>query len=281
MTEDIYFLDEGQVKITAASVGISRQRWTGINENEIENDNYIDLMKSKRFDHLPIISSNGNILEYFKTKNPNNFSSVKRHIISYDDVIPLDTNIKDVIDKFSSTKRTFYFLTFHKNISGLITLGNLNCRQVQVFVFNLICELERELGDFINDKLNDIEIENWVKSKSKKPKDKYSMMIKSFKKLASVDLENQLTEHFYFVNFLNLINERKLFKKMNYSEDEWKDYDMNDINEIRKRVAHPTKSSLDKDNNIYKLKERLNKIDDLIFRLTTLKRTAAINNTYT
>jgi len=168
MTEDIYFLDEGQVKITVASVGISRQRWTGINENEIENDNYIDLMKSKRFDHLPIISSNGNILEYFKTKNPNNFSSVKRHIISYDDVIPLDTNIKDVIDKFSSTKRTFYFLTFHKNVSGLITLGNLNCRQVQVFVFNLICELERELGDFINDKLNDIEIENWVKSKSKK-----------------------------------------------------------------------------------------------------------------
>lgn len=107
------------------------------------------------------------------------------------------------------------------------------------------------------------------------------MMIKSFNKLASVDLENQLTEHFYFVDFLNLINELKLFKKMNYSEDEWKDYDMNDINEIRKRVAHPTKSLLDKDNNIYKLKERLNKIDDLIFRLTTLKRTVATNNTNT
>jgi len=106
-------------------------------------------------------------------------------------------------------------------------------------------------------------------------------MIKSFNKLASVDLENQLTEHFYFVDFLNLINELKLFKKMNYSEDEWKDYDMNDINEIRKRVAHPTKSLLDKDNNIYKLKERLNKIDDLIFRLTTLKRTVATNNTNT
>jgi hypothetical protein len=66
MTEDIYFLDAGQVKITAASVGISKKRWTAINENEITTNNYVDLMKSNRFDHLPIISDNDSVFFYFK-----------------------------------------------------------------------------------------------------------------------------------------------------------------------------------------------------------------------
>ena len=38
MIEDIFFQDEGQVKITAASVGISRLRWTSVKESEINSN---------------------------------------------------------------------------------------------------------------------------------------------------------------------------------------------------------------------------------------------------
>lgn len=38
MIEDFFYLDEGQIKITAASVGIGSKRWTSINESEITDE---------------------------------------------------------------------------------------------------------------------------------------------------------------------------------------------------------------------------------------------------
>ncbi len=274
MIEDIYFLDEGQVRIIAASVGISRQRWTYVKEEEISNNKQKEkeLMKENRFDHLPIVPTNGIITEYFKTSKPNDFTEINRNPINYEDVIPLDTNIKDIIDKFASNSRTFYFLTFHKKISGLITLGNLNCKQVQIYIFSLICEVERELADFLNIYQTNEQIKDWIKSKAskEKPKDKYQSMLKSYEDLLKSELENHLTEHFFLVDFFNIITDRKLYDKLSFSRAKWKD--LSSINELRIRIAHPTKSLLDQNNDIVKLKERLNKIDDLTFRLTTLRK---------
>ena len=275
MIEDIYYLDEGQVRITAASVGISKQRWISVKEEEIDSNKYIELMRENRFDHLPIEPTKGVITEFFKTKEPNNFKNIEKLSISFDDVIPLDTNIKDVIERFAINSRTFYFLTFHKKITGLITLGNLNCKQVQIYIFSLICELERELGDFLNSCLTNEQIKSWIESKInvEEPYDKFKLILENFKELTESDLENQLTEHLFLVDFFNIITEKGLFEMLNFSKSKWKD--LSSINELRKRIAHPTRSLLDKENDIYKLKERLNKIEDLIFRLVTHRKNSS------
>ena len=158
MIEDIYFQDEGQVKVSAASVGISKLRWTSVKEEEIKSEKHLELMSINRFDHLPIEPPVGRITEFFKTKEPNTFDNIERHKIKFDDVIPLNTNIRDVIEKFANNNRTFFFLNYQKHISGLITIGNLNCKQVQIYIFSLICELERELGDFLNSNFKNQEI---------------------------------------------------------------------------------------------------------------------------
>ncbi|BAX81664.1 hypothetical protein [Labilibaculum antarcticum] len=275
MIEDIYFLDDGQVKITAASVGISKLRWTSVKELEISTEKHIDIMSNNRFDHLPIESLNGSITEFFKTEEPNNYKNIIRHKIKYNDLIPLDTNIKDVIEKFANDNRTFYFLCYHKNISGLITLGNLNCKQVQVYIFSLICELERELGDFINSCLSNQEINDWLISKVDKdyPGSKYALILKNFNDLTKLDLENQLTEHFFLVDFFKIIKDKELYEKLAFSKKEWQD--LSSINELRKRIAHPTRSLLDKDNDIFKLLERLNKIEDLTYRIVTERKNSS------
>lgn len=272
MHEDFYFLDEGQVNITAASVGISKMRWACVNEIDIEKGEYIDLMKSNRFDHLPIIAKDGNVFEFFKSVRPNDFSKIERHKIKYDDVIPLDTNIRDVIEKFTLTERSFYFLSYHKNISGLITLGNLNCKQVQVYVFSLVCELERALSDFVNHLLNHDEIIEWINNKINvdNPNDKFKKIIDYYYKLVESDLENQITEHFYLLDFFNLIKSFKLYEKLNYELKDW--MSLKSINELRNRIAHPTSSLLDNDNTIFKLKERLDKLNDLNFRLNEFQK---------
>ena len=271
MFEDFYFLDEGNVKITAASVGISRKRWTHATEEDVYTGSYKEVMKSKRFDHLPIISKEDRVTEYFKTIKPNDYSSIEKYEIKYDDVIPLDTNIREVIEKFASTGRSFYFLSYQKNISGLITLGNLNCKQVQIYIFSLICDLERALSDFLNSELTKKEIESWIKSKIKpdEPNNKFTLIIKHYNELVNTDLENQLTEHLFLVDFFEIIKKLNLNNKLNYSKTKFDE--LSSINELRKKIAHPTRSLLDNDNNIFKLKERLDKIEDLSFRLNRCK----------
>lgn len=275
MIEDIFFQDEGQVKITAASVGISRLRWTSVGENEINSNRHLELMKNHRFDHLPIVPEVGTVTEFFKTSEPNKFDKIERHKINYDDVIPLDTNIRDVIDKFANQRKTFYFLRYQKKISGLITLGNLNCKQVQVYIFSLICELERELGDFLNSKLTNKEIKEWITCKidTNNPQDKYKLILKNYENLTNVDLENRLTEHFFLVDFFKVITDKKLYTELSYTKPEW--IELSSINELRKRIAHPTRSLIDQENNIFKLQKRLKKIEDLTFRLTTRKQNSS------
>src|SRR5690606_23121878 len=162
---DIFYLDEGYIKITAASVGISSRRWTSINVSEITDDKVKALMKDNSFDILPIMADQ-TTREFFKTYTPNKYHNILREAITYKDVLPLDTSIREIIKGFVSDSRTFFFLTYHSRITGLITLGNLNCRQVQVFIFGLICELERALGEFIDDNLNKQNLENFMIEKA-------------------------------------------------------------------------------------------------------------------
>ncbi|MBK7811890.1 MAG: hypothetical protein IPI50_11775 [Saprospiraceae bacterium] len=272
MIEDIFFQDDGQVRITAASVGISRLRWTSVREEEIAIGKHIDLMTRNKFDHLPIEPAVGSIVEFYKTKEANKFDTIERHKIKFDDLISLDTNIRDVIEKFAKNNRTFYFLRYHINISGLITLGNLNCKQVQIYIFSLICGLERELGEYVNSKLSNHEIKEWVEKNAdiKISNDKYRLILEKYKELTEISLENQLTEHFFLVDFFLIILENNIFDNLGYTKSEWKK--LSSINELRKRIAHPTRSLLDKENNIDKLQKRITQIEDLTYRLSTLKK---------
>jgi len=268
MIDEFYFLEQGNSRITAASVGISRRRWESANSQEIETNSYIEKMSKNRFDILPIDNDKNSLIkEYFKTNTLNDFTIVNRHSIHFYDTIPLDTDIQTVIDKFHSESRIFYFLTQQNIIKGLITIGNLNCKQVQIFIFSKICDLERLLGEFINSKLNSTEIRKWIKGKMNPdiPDDKYYNILSAYDNLVNLGLENKITEYFFFVDFFNLIREKELCKDLGYSKTKWDNF--NSINQIRNRIAHPIKSLLDSKNDVNKLSERLSKIDELLFKL--------------
>ena len=80
MIDEIYFRNEGEVNIIAASVGISRRRWTPVGEEGLSSKEYISIMETNRYDLVPIDKGNF-ISEYFTTVIPNNFSKIERNII--------------------------------------------------------------------------------------------------------------------------------------------------------------------------------------------------------
>ncbi len=268
MIEEIFYLDEGHIKITAASVGISSRRWTSINASEITDDNYKATMKENRFDILPIVSDQ-TTSEYFRTETPNKYDNIFREAITHKDVLPLDTNIREVIKGFVDDNRTFYFLTYHSRITGLITLGNLNCRQIQVYIFGLICELERTLSEFIADNLSKQQLEGFITRKAA-TNEKMKKTWEHYHGLVQLDLENNLIEHLFLIDFFSIIDHFGIFTKLGYSKNQWGD--LTSINELRHLVAHPTRSLLDKDNDVIRLWKRIGKIEDLTFRLNQIRQ---------
>jgi len=68
--EDARFLRESIVDIDAAVVGISGARWTSIPLAEATSDRVVQIMRTNRFDILPI-ESPGGVEEYFRTKEWN------------------------------------------------------------------------------------------------------------------------------------------------------------------------------------------------------------------
>lgn len=145
---------------------------------------------------------------------------------------------------------------------GLITIGNLNCKQVQVFVFQLLCDVERCLSRFVRAKLSSDEIRGWLEEK---PGRKYTAILKKYDELVSVDLENDITEQLYFKDFFTLINERELHKEIEYAGPEW--VELRSINNLRNAVAHPASSLLNGRRGVADLSEKLRKVHELVFKL--------------
>lgn len=265
MDYEKYFLDVGKVTFTAATIGISKERWTSINESEIGKVDYKKIMKDNRFDHLPIVDKNGFVTEFFKAVDLKNFEEVTRVTIKRpEDTIPLNMDIREVIYQFSMS-RTFFFLTCKNDeIVGLITIGNLNSKQVYVFIYNLICELEIKLANFVNFNLDTDQILKWMESKNN-DKTNYKKVVKKFYELKKDGLENKITELFFFKDFFILIKDKKLYTRLELLDKDWASF--YDLNNLRNIIAHPARSILDSKQNIDELKSRVKRVEDLIIKL--------------
>ncbi|WP_299707503.1 hypothetical protein [uncultured Pontibacter sp.] len=264
MIEELYYQQYGNAKVTAATIGISKNNWTSIDHADTNDDLYLQIMQQNRFNVLPIIAVDRQAYEYFKTVTPHDYSKANRHRITYKDTLPLDVSIKELIWSFAMNERAFYFLTLNGKISGMVTISDLNNRHVQIFIFGLICELERSLSEFIKKHLSEELIFDYLQAKA--VNDEYLQKnLTKYIELRDADLDADITEYFFLKDFFKIIKKFKLYKPLGYSRTEWESVDS--TNELRNSVAHPTRSLISKEQPIDKLQSRLERVDDLLFRL--------------
>lgn len=262
MIEDFYFLRESVVDIDAAVVGIGRSRWTCLAAEDASEKAALELMEPNRFDILPIVEG-GKVKEYYQTKQPNDFSKAAKQAITYRDVVPLNTHVRDVIKSFADNERTFYFLSNENEVVGLITVANLNCRQVKTYLFSLLSELEIRMGQFISERIPEDEL--LAMTFGEVVKNKHENVKARFEEDRSKGIELAFVEYLYLSDLIDLVLKADLYENLGYTKNAFKK--VNSLNDLRHAVAHPARSIVGSQDAAANLWGRIDRIEELLFKL--------------
>jgi hypothetical protein len=255
MTDDLRFLRESVVDIDAAVVGISSTRWTSIPIAEATSDRAVQIMTSNRFDILPIDSSGG-VREYFHTRLWNDYASVVRETITHRDAISFTAPLES---------RDFFFLVDERRIVGLISIANLNCRQVYVYLFSLLSELEVQLGNLVSRHCTERELLEMTFGTSEDPK--YEEVKKRYKSDKANGFDVPFVEYMYLSDLFKVIRKRRLFDQLGYQSRTKFDDAFGSLGSLRDTVAHPTRSLITGPESCKKLWEQIDQIEGVLFRL--------------
>ena len=255
---DYFYNREDIVNIDAAVVGISKSNWKYLPIEKADKNTARHIMKKHRYDVLPIENEDGDVSRYFLTQSWNSFENIKCNKVEYRSVIPFNTPIRTVIKDLAEKDKLFFFLSNRNEINGLISYVNLNCRQVKIFLFSLISELEIKLGNVVRKHLNEEQIINSI-NKTK--------LIESYEEDKKAGSEPDIVEYLYLTDLTNLIRKKDLAYELDYSSKNKFDDDFGRINDLRHQVAHPTRSLITTSNSVSKLWDKIQIIEKALFNL--------------
>lgn len=261
-TYDHHFLEDPfrDLKVNAAMVGISDRRWEHVLEAEASDEVGIrSRMRDKRFDIMPIVSSD-ETREYFVTGSWNDYSIIERKPIRAEDLIPYDTDLREVIRRFALDERHFYFLSGPKPVVGLISVVNLNCRQVKVFLFNLIAELEINLAALITSDLSDAALLAMAEGRT----GGFAESLKYYKEAKHEGVDAPFVEYLTLPTLINVGITRGLYKVFGYSRTRFEK--LGRLRSLRNAVAHPARSLVTNPSSCVKLWEKLQLIEEILAR---------------
>jgi len=272
MSCNTYFTRETVVDVDAAVIGICRKSWKSIEDKEAEPEKAQEIMSKERFDILPIESDSG-VKEYYRTNLWSVFSSISRKQILDTDVIHCQTSLRDLIERFASQPKEFFFLGDEEEIVGLVSIVHLNERQVKVYLFNLLSELEIRLSRFLSSKKSDEELLEIEFETSDQQNDKMPSSYEKIKENYRSDVKNGVdvpfTEYVYLSNFIRIIRKLGLHKDLGYSTTQ---YDkLGSLVDLRHKVAHPNRSIITEADSVGQLWKRIIRIEEAVDKLKDLQ----------
>lgn len=262
---DQFFLNRDIVNVDAATVGIGSNRWVSISANGPSKEEARSKMAEHQFDVLPIESEEGNVSSYFVTDEWGDFSSVHREPISYTDTLSFQRNIRAVVEALADRDRRFFFLTQDQQVVGLITVSNLNCRAVRIYLFGLITEMETGLGRVVGRNLEDggLNEQQIIEAMKADSREDY---LDDKKK----GIEEAITEYLYLSTLVNIIAKHHLYEPLGYesrNQFESGDYSFGSLVGFRNSVAHPIKSLKGTDGTPSSLWKNIVTCERALFRL--------------
>lgn len=243
------------VEVSAAQIGISKWNWTSIFTSDEEKAK--EIMKSQRFDVLPITNEDGSVNSYYSTQEWSVYDSLNKDRIKNAQTIYYRLSLRDLIKKFNTDDQHFYFLTDYSQILGLVSLVNVNCQLVYNYLFFVLADIERSVSQVLKEHVSEEDILKCCDNSTDKHMKDLAI---DFRKNILDNNDNEIFQHMYLQTlgvilkkFLNRLPEeyRKLGK---YSS---KFGSKSIYNLIRNKVMHPVRPILSDKKSISQLDELL------------------------
>jgi len=269
MLDDSYSLRTEIINVDAAVVGIRRSRWEAIDAAIATEDHAREFMSARRFDVVPIVTGEA-VHECFVTEQWNHYSSVSRRDITHRDVIPLHTGIREVIKGFAAEDRLFYFLSGGSQISGLISVANLNSRPMKVYLFGLLSELELGLGELISSSNTEEEVITLASDGGKSapcdnPRDDARERYEADR---AKGVDASFMEYLSLMQLVKIVRKGKLYQDLGYASGKSFGSVFEPLADLRNAVAHPVRSIVTSTDSIPSLWRRIDYIEEGLFRLS-------------
>lgn len=269
MQEYNYFKQTGNPEIHAAVVGICKIDWISAFYNT-KISQAVDQMKNYEFDILPIENKNGEITHYFGTSTWRKYTrdNISRFEIQSEHLLYYLTNIQDVIRMMYLQKTNFYFLSNHISVIGLITISNLNCKQVLLYYYSLIVNLERTFAKFLHMYLSVDEIVNSLQLVGEEKQILSALeTVNRYKSDCVKGLDCSIIEYMYLSDLFILASHHQLYLKLGYKNNKEFEKWSGKLKGLRNIVAHPNKTLITGPDSLVNLWQSDLKIEELVGRL--------------
>lgn len=268
MFAEAYFRSEGRVEFHAGAIGISAAQWIALPAAEATPERAQSMLESHRLDFLPLEMPNGRIREYYRKTST---TAPERVLITHHDTLAVTTPVREVIRAFAETDRRMYFLLLEERIVGLVTVANLNSRPVNVYLFNLLSEVELRLAAFLRRNLPVPEVEDYLLDKAQNSdspdaRRRVGEVLARYREDCAAGLDNHVTEYLYFSDLLNLTKNQGLYRQLQYPSGK-AFTQVKPLNALRNQVAHPTRSLVTAAEPARVLWSKLDLLEELLFRL--------------
>jgi CBS domain-containing protein len=150
MKELSYFKAEGNPDIFIAQAGVHKTDWITASPDE-SIESIVHKMSANRYDILPIIDNVGRCQTFYRTIEWARFDeeNIELANIEPEDRLYYLTDIDDAIKRFAATGRKFYFLDNLTDVVGLVTISDLNCKQIYLYLYSLVSLFERKMVSHI------------------------------------------------------------------------------------------------------------------------------------
>ena len=250
------------IDVTAAQIGINKWNWVTINnENE---EGAVKIMKSNRWDVLPIKNKNNTFTKYFSTREWNNYEKLNLNKIRISQTIYYRLSLRDLIRKFYKEGKHYYFLSDYDQILGLVSLVNINCQMVYNYLYHVIADIERSIAGLLKQYVHQEDILKVFSNSS----NKQLLNVKNaFEKDLQKNKDNSIFDYMYLSTIS--ITLKKFIDKLPNNKralgEFCQKFNANGkYNLIRNKIMHPVKSILDD-------KPTLADLDELLTDYTIIK----------
>jgi hypothetical protein len=256
------FLYDPAIEVSAAQIGISRWNWVSINTPNQEEA--LNIMKSNRFDVLPIENTKGSIESYFSTQDWNVYDNINKNKIKGSQAIYYRLSLKDLVKKFKDNETHYYFLTDYDQILGLVSFVNLNCQLVYNYLFFILTDIERGVSQLLKKHLNQ---EDLIAEFEKSSDRHIQELLETYYVTIENNFDNDIFQHMYLqtigVTLSKSFNQLPTqYKGLNKFSKKFGTEGL--YTKIRNKVMHPVQP-------IISLKEDINQLHQLLTDYAKIK----------